>query len=103
MNRVERIEREMGRVTTLRYAANGQVRERVEPNGQKATLGYNVLGRVATAEYRTAGGAIERSQTFGYDPEGNLTGVTESLGAATRSYEKRYDARGRMHFERDAT
>ena len=67
--------------TTISYAENGTA-------GPAQSLGYNGLQQLTSDTLSSASGAAIASQSYGYDPEGNLTSqaTTGYAGAASSSY-----------------
>ncbi len=61
-----------------------------EPSGQRATLGYDNLGRLTTRSDDV--GAI----AWTYDNEGNPTAVAETIGSATKTISRVFDELGRV-------
>ncbi|MDT7780152.1 MAG: hypothetical protein QOC99_2664 [Acidobacteriota bacterium] len=83
-------------VTTYGYDENGNRKSIRDPKGQQTAITFDNLDRARVAEYTGATGAGPRRHQFDYDPEGNLTSVTETASDATRTYARTYDNRDRL-------
>jgi YD repeat-containing protein len=65
----------LGHITRIsRYSANGQPEVIIDPNGLTTTMTYDARQRLVSYD---AGGEVT---TYGYDPAGLLTRVTEPSG-----------------------
>jgi RHS repeat-associated protein len=84
-------------VTTYGYDANGNRNFVRDPKGQEVSVTHDSLDRARAASYAGAAGGGPRRFEYGYDPEGNLTLVTETAQAGgTRAYTRTYDKRDRL-------
>lgn len=80
------------RVTTYNYNQLGQLTSAVDPDSS-LTIGYDNQGRVQTVDNGGTPGAPQVIITYGYDANGNVASVADSLGGVT-IYE--YDALDRL-------
>ena len=104
LNRVEQVLQPLGVSTRMGYDANGNLTSRTDPKGQTTSVVYDRLDRARTVTYGNGlhGGPL--GYEYGYDPEGNVTEIAETLPTAdfgdvpggTRRYARTYDARGRL-------
>jgi YD repeat-containing protein len=91
-----------GHTTTFVYDAEDQLLEKIADPGHpsltlphaaaKHVFTYNSFGLPATATVRSASGAVLHSQTWTYDAEGQLTGISTPHGTLSYSH----DALGRI-------
>ena len=80
------------RVTTYAYNELGQLTSAVDPDSS-LTIDYDNLGRVQSVDNAGTPGAPQVEITYGYDANGNVASVSDSLGGVT-AYE--YDALDRL-------
>jgi RHS repeat-associated protein len=96
-----------------RYDANGNVEELVDPKGQRVTSTYDELDRLKSRSYGFAPGDEARpwrytsGMVYGYDANGNLTSVNESVAGGTdppltRTTTRTFDDLDRMTSETTA-
>ncbi|MFF9623794.1 DUF6531 domain-containing protein [Streptomyces griseosporeus] len=102
-NRLSSSTDQLGRTTTFAYDADGNLLSRTSPLGHKASWTYDGDGRRATAvDPRgnvTGADPAAYTTTYGYDPAGNLTKVTDPLGGVTTTA---YDALNKVVERKDA-
>lgn len=97
LDRVKKITQPMNLITLYGYDNDSNRTSVTDPKGQVSTLAYDELDRLSTINYTNTTGAGPRAYTYGYDPEGNLTNITETLaGLPPRNYLRSYDARDRL-------
>lgn len=91
-----------GETLTLGYnaATPPQLVSVTTADGRALSITYNTAGRIATVTGPSAAGTPARTTSYGYDPAGNLTTVTDSRGG-TWTYT--YDANHRMTSASDPT
>jgi RHS repeat-associated protein len=77
----------LGKVTTAAYDAAGRVESVTDRLGRVRVFGYDAAGRKTTETWEDAGGATVRTQTFGYDGNGNLTAATDPGGSYAIDYD----------------
>ncbi|MEU2898615.1 DUF6531 domain-containing protein [Streptomyces sp. NPDC001273] len=96
-NRLTSSTNQLGRTTTYAYDADSNLLSRTSPLGHKESWTYDADGRQATAvdPRGNASGAdpAQYTTTYGYDPAGNPTTVTDPLGGVTTTA---YDAAGNL-------
>lgn len=87
-------------VSTFDYDENGNRKLVIDPKGQRADITYDKLDRQQTILRSGYVGEGPQLQTFGYDAEGNLSSVDETMlgggNPVTRRYARTYDARNRL-------
>jgi RHS repeat-associated protein len=89
-------------ITAYDYDANGNRTSVQDPKGQMAVIGYDNLDRAKTVDYSNVQGAGPRREQYDYDPEGNVTAISETIAGSTnpltstRSYARTYDERNRL-------
>jgi RHS repeat-associated protein len=87
-------------VARFDYDENGNRQLVVDPKGQQTAVSYDRMDRQRSVTYSNFTGTSPQQHTFGYDPEGNLTSVDETVstgsGPVSRRYERTYDARNRL-------
>lgn len=71
-----------GRVTTYTYDSAGQLLEANDPDSALA-MTYDPNGRLRTVDNHGTPGAPRVVMTYGYDANGNVTQVADSLGGVT--------------------
>ncbi|MGW1604563.1 DUF6531 domain-containing protein [Streptomyces eurythermus] len=102
-NRLSSSTDQLGRTTTYAYDADGNLLSRTSPLGHKSSWTYDGDGRQATAVdprgNATGADPAQYTTTYGYDPAGNPTKVTDPLGGVASSA---YDAIGRVLERKDA-
>ncbi|MFE9836548.1 DUF6531 domain-containing protein [Streptomyces sp. NPDC005551] len=91
-NRVTSSTDQLSKTTTYAYDADGNLLSRTSPLGNKESWTYDGDGRQATAvDPRgnvTGADPAQYTTTYGYDPAGNPTTVTDPLGGvATTAYD----------------
>ncbi len=101
LDRLQQITQPQQLITTYGYDDNSNRTAVTDPKGQHTSLSYDALDRVKAVGYDQSIATGPRHYDYGYDPEGNLTGVDETtlLGApspVTRSYTRGYDTRDRL-------
>ncbi|MEU9711087.1 DUF6531 domain-containing protein [Streptomyces sp. NPDC047967] len=88
---------QLGKTTTYTYDADGNLLSRTSPLGHKSSWTYDGDGRQATAVdprgNATGADPDQYETTYGYDPAGNPTKVTDPLGGVTTAV---YDAIGKV-------
>jgi RHS repeat-associated protein len=67
----------LGQTTQYQYDANGKLLQKTTPNGHQATYSYDANNRPTGAVYTRADGSPERTTTYTWDGNGNLTGLKE--------------------------
>jgi RHS repeat-associated protein len=118
LDRLRVVTQPQGLVTTYGYDQNSNRTSVTDPKGQLTGITYDALDRAQTVGYTQTTGKGPRNYTYDYDPEGNLTGIAESVlleapDPITRSYARTYDSRNRLtgatdpnnrtvHFDYDA-
>lgn len=106
LNRLRTVTQPGGLAVVRSYDPNGNVEVKTDAAGQKVTLTYDALDRTLTAAHEGAGGNLSLAYRYGYDPEGNLVSVAETLpgqgGPAARTYARTYDARDRLKSATDS-
>lgn len=75
--------------TSYTYDAVGRTATATQPSGVVETLSYDAASRLTGIDYS---GSMSADATYGYDADGNRTGMTDATG--TSSYV--YDAAGRL-------
>jgi RHS repeat-associated protein len=70
------------RVTTYEYSSDGTLRRASDPNSS-IQFTYTSTGQVETVDTSGTPGVPALLLTYAYDKTGNITGVTDSLGAST--------------------
>ncbi|MFI9182074.1 DUF6531 domain-containing protein [Streptomyces goshikiensis] len=94
---------QLSKTTTYAYDTDGNLLSRTSPLGHKSSWTYDGDGRRATAvDPRGNGTGADPAQyttTYGYDPAGNPTKVTDPLGGVTTTA---YDALGKVVGRKDA-
>jgi RHS repeat-associated protein len=80
------------RVTTYDYNGAGQLTGVVDPDSA-LVLTYDVLGRLQSVDNDGTPGALRAVVSYGYDANGNVNSVTDSLGGDTRYH---YDGLDRL-------
>ncbi len=88
---------ERGRTTTFNYDTANRQTLITDPAGRVMVWSYDTNSQIKSIQ-QLAGGKSELTQ-FGYDANGNVTSVIDSLGNTT-TY--KYDANGNRILERDA-
>jgi RHS repeat-associated protein len=100
LNRLTQVTQPQQTITTYGYDENSNRTAVTDPRGKLTTVSYDALDRMKTVGYDASITVGPRHYDYGYDPEGNLTGVAEMtlLGSSptTRSYARTYDARDRL-------
>jgi YD repeat-containing protein len=72
-------------VTDYQYYDNGWVQSETDPTGITTSYDYNPLGEQSSRVILSAGGAMSRTQTWGYYPDGKLYTVSDQ-GVPTGLY-----------------
>ncbi|WP_405623976.1 DUF6531 domain-containing protein [Streptomyces sp. NBC_00076] len=94
---------QLSKTTTYAYDADGNLLSRTSPLGNKESWTYDGDGRQATAvDPRgnvTGADPVQYTTTYGYDPAGNSTAVTDPLGGMTSTA---FDAVGNVTKHTDA-
>lgn len=72
-------------VTGYRYFANGWVQSSTDPWGITTSYDYNDLGEQSSRTITSSGGAMSRTQSWGYYPDGKLASVSDD-GVPTGLY-----------------
>ncbi len=102
-NRLSSSTDQLGKTTTYAYDADGNLLSRTSPLGHKSSWTYDSDGRQATAVdprgNATGADPAQYTTTYGYDPAGNPTKVTNPLGGVTTTA---YDALGKLVERKDA-
>ncbi|MYY06561.1 RHS repeat protein [Streptomyces sp. SID4913] len=102
-NRLSSSTDELGRTTAYAYDADGNLLSRTSPLGHRASWTYDDDGRRATAVdprgNATGADPAQYTTTYGYDPAGHPTEVTDPLGGTTTTA---YDATGKVVEREDA-
>jgi RHS repeat-associated protein len=88
-------------VTTYGYDANSNRNAVTDPQNHLTNITYDALDRVQSVTYSQSTGKGPRSYNYGYDPEGNITSVDETVlldapELITRRYTRSYDKRDRL-------
>ncbi|TQO28436.1 YD repeat-containing protein [Streptomyces cavourensis] len=103
VNRLSSSTDQLGKTTTYAYDADGNLLSRTSPLGHKSSWTYDSDGRQATAVdprgNATGADPAQYTTTYGYDPAGNPTKVTDPLGGVTTTA---YDALGKVVERKDA-
>ena len=73
-----------GATTTSSYDAAGNMLTRTDPNGVTTTWTYTPANKAATENYS---GSSAHSVTYGYDANGNKTGMTDGSGTSSYNYD----------------
>ena len=84
--------------TTVGYNTYGDITQQQNARGDVTTTSYDVLGRTTTISYpsytpKGASTAITPTETFSYDPAGNVLTSVDRLNQTTTNT---YDKRGRL-------
>ncbi|MFE7612307.1 DUF6531 domain-containing protein [Streptomyces celluloflavus] len=94
---------QLSKTTTYTYDTDGNLLSRTSPLGHKSSWTYDGDGRQATAVdprgNATGADPAQYTTTYGYDPAGNPTKVTDPLGGVTTTA---YDAVGKVVERKDA-
>ncbi|MFJ2137072.1 DUF6531 domain-containing protein [Streptomyces sp. NPDC087228] len=94
---------QLSKTTTYAYDTDGNLLSRTSPLGHKSSWTYDGDGRQATAVdprgNATGADPAQYTTTYGYDPAGNPTKVTDPLGGVTTTA---YDAVGKVVERKDA-
>ncbi|MEU3036536.1 DUF6531 domain-containing protein [Streptomyces griseoaurantiacus] len=102
-NRLTGSTNQLGKTTTYAYDADGNLLSTTSPLGGKESWTYDDDGRqVTTVDPRgnaTGASPAQYTTTYGYDPAGNPTTVTDPLGGVTTTA---FDAVGNVTKQTDA-
>ncbi|MFF2901985.1 DUF6531 domain-containing protein [Streptomyces sp. NPDC057966] len=94
---------QLSKTSTYAYDADGNLLSRTSPLGNKESWTYDGNGRQATAVdprgNATGADPAQYTATYGYDPAGNLTTVTDPLGGVSTTA---FDAVGNVTGRTDA-
>jgi RHS repeat-associated protein len=102
LNRLQQVTQPGDLKTVFGYDGNSNRTSITDPKSQVATLTYDALDRPDSITYSGVTGAGPRSYSYTYDPEANLTKVTETLDTGSpRTYQRTYDARNRLETATD--
>ena len=82
MNRLVAETNAVGQVTRMVYDAAGNLRQKINANGQTNFMAYNALNQLTN---RVSGA---ENVAFGYDPNGNLTNMVDSLGTTRQTFDR---------------
>jgi len=75
---------------TFTYEPSGRISEALYPGGMKQTFAYFPDGRLQTMRNIRPDQSILASYGYSWDSAGNLSGMSDPLGASTFSYDARY-------------
>lgn len=79
----------LGGTTSFEYDANGHRTRRTLPNGVSTSHGRDALGRITLLEHRNAQSVLLQSYAYTYDPNSNVTSMTDKNGRTTAyTYDK---------------
>jgi RHS repeat-associated protein len=82
MNRLVAETNAVGQVTRMVYDAAGNLRQKINANGQTNFMAYNALNQLTN---RVSGA---ENVAFGYDSNGNLTNMVDSLGTTRQTFDR---------------
>jgi RHS repeat-associated protein len=90
-------------MTRYTYDAAGNLKERLDRNGYKAVIEYDVANRLVSAKQYKADGTLARTTTYTWDPTGNLVGWVDieetALGPVRASATSTFDDENRKTAE----
>jgi RHS repeat-associated protein len=81
MNRLTTATNALSQVTRFVFDPVGNLRQKVNANGQTTYFSYNAVNLVTNRQ-----SAVE-NVSFGYDPNGNLTNMVDALGTTRQSFD----------------
>lgn len=97
LNRLRQVNQPQSLVTIFGYDANNNRNSITDPKGQLTTITFDELDRPSNIAYTNTNGSQPVGYIFGFDPENNLTNVTEKLTPSnSRNYARSYDSRNRL-------
>jgi RHS repeat-associated protein len=67
----------LGQTSQYRYDGNGNLTQKTSPNGERTSYSYDANDRPVEASYTKANGVLERTTTYIWDENDNLTGWTD--------------------------
>ncbi|XXF76256.1 RHS repeat-associated core domain-containing protein [Myxococcaceae bacterium GXIMD 01537] len=92
-SRTEKVSATASRTTRYTYTRQGRLQSVTDPRGKNTTLTYNTRGDVTSVTAPAVPESAPLRVSFGHDPMGRRTKVTDALGHTTRTT---YDAVGRI-------
>jgi len=92
---------EDGRATQYGYDLNGNITQKVAPNGDLESDTFDTLNRATTESATTSADASLFTYQYGYDPTGNVLSVGETYptSSSNRTVTNTYDAINRLLVE----